>query len=71
LVRHPIYTGLLLGFAGSALALGEWRGVVAVALVGLAMWRKLRIEERGMRRLFGETYVAYARRVAALIPYVL
>jgi protein-S-isoprenylcysteine O-methyltransferase Ste14 len=71
LVRHPIYTGLLLGFAGSALALGEWRGIVAVALVGWAMWRKLRIEERGMRQLFGETYLAYARRVAALIPYVL
>src|SRR5271167_986395 len=32
LVRHPIYSGLLLGFVGTALARGEWRGVLAVAL---------------------------------------
>jgi protein-S-isoprenylcysteine O-methyltransferase Ste14 len=70
-VRHPIYTGLLFGFAGSALAVGEWRGVVAVALAGLSQWRKLRIEEQGMRRLFGERYTAYEQRVAALIPHVL
>jgi protein-S-isoprenylcysteine O-methyltransferase Ste14 len=71
LARHPIYTGLLLGFLGSALALGRWRGIVAVALVGLALWRKLRIEEQGMRRLFGQSYVSYRQRVKALIPFVL
>jgi protein-S-isoprenylcysteine O-methyltransferase Ste14 len=70
-VRHPIYTGLLLGFAGSAVAVGEWRGILAVVLVGLSLWRKLRMEERGMRQLFGERYVAYAQRVSALIPFVL
>jgi protein-S-isoprenylcysteine O-methyltransferase Ste14 len=68
--RHPIYTGLLLGFVGSAVAVGEWRGIAAVIVVGLALWRKLRIEERGMRRLFGERYIAYERRVSALIPFV-
>jgi protein-S-isoprenylcysteine O-methyltransferase Ste14 len=70
-VRHPIYTGLLLGFVGSAVAVGEWRGLVALIVVGLALWRKLRLEERGMRRLFGERYVAYQRRVSALIPFIL
>jgi protein-S-isoprenylcysteine O-methyltransferase Ste14 len=70
LVRHPIYAGLLLGFVGSALALGQWRGIVAVALVGLSQWRKLRIEERGMRQLFGERYVDYEQQVSALIPFV-
>jgi protein-S-isoprenylcysteine O-methyltransferase Ste14 len=69
-VRHPIYTGLLLGFAGSAVAVGEWRGLVALIVVGLALWRKLRLEERGMRRLFGERYVAYEHSVRALIPFI-
>jgi protein-S-isoprenylcysteine O-methyltransferase Ste14 len=68
--RHPIYTGLLLGFVGSAVAVGEWRAIAAVLLVGLALWRKLRMEERGMRQLFGERYIAYERRVSALIPFV-
>ncbi len=71
IVRHPIYTGLLLAFAGSALALGEWRGVLAVAIVFLSLWRKLGIEERWMREHFGESYQAYSQRVAALVPFLL
>jgi protein-S-isoprenylcysteine O-methyltransferase Ste14 len=71
LVRHPIYTGLLLALVGFALARGEWRGVVAVALAGGSFWRKLRIEERWMREQFGAVYEEYSRRVSALIPFVL
>jgi len=71
IVRHPIYTGLLLAMLGSAIALGEWRGVLALALATTAFWIKLRVEERWMREQFGEAYAAYARRVAALIPFVL
>ena len=71
IVRHPIYTGLLLAFAGSAVALGEWRGILAVGIVFLALWRKLGIEERWMREQFGEAYQAYSQRVAALVPFLL
>ena len=70
-VRHPIYTGLLLAFFGSALARGDGRGLLALLLVTLALWRKLRIEERGMRSQFGSAYSDYAERVAALIPFLL
>jgi len=70
-VRHPIYTGLILMFVGTALAVGEWRGVVAVAVAAASFWRKLRLEEAVMRRQFGETYAQYAERVPALIPFVL
>jgi len=69
-VRHPIYTGILLGLFGTALALGEWRGLLAVALVGAAFWRKIGIEEVVMRRQFGDAYARYADRVPALIPFV-
>jgi protein-S-isoprenylcysteine O-methyltransferase Ste14 len=69
-VRHPIYTGLLLAFVGSALAVGEWRGVLAVAIVAASFWRKLKLEEAVMRRQFGETYARYAARVPALIPFI-
>ncbi len=71
LVRHPIYTGLLLGFVGSAVALGEWRGLVAVALVFTALWHKLRLEEKWMRVQFGEPYEAYSRHVSALVPFII
>ena len=71
LVRHPIYTGLLLGFLGSAVARGEWRGLLAVALVFAVLWHKLRLEEKWMRAQFGEPYEAYSRHVAALVPYII
>jgi protein-S-isoprenylcysteine O-methyltransferase Ste14 len=69
-VRHPIYTGLLLAFIGSALAVGEWRGLLAVAIVAASFWRKLKLEEAVMRRQFGETYARYAACVPALIPFL-
>jgi protein-S-isoprenylcysteine O-methyltransferase Ste14 len=70
-VRHPIYTGLLLAFAGSAIARGEWRGLVALAIAFLALWRKLKLEERWMIETFGEAYLSYRAEVRALIPFVL
>jgi protein-S-isoprenylcysteine O-methyltransferase Ste14 len=70
LVRHPIYTGILLALIGTALAVGEWRAALAVVIVALAFWRKLRVEEAFMRRQFGETYARYVARVPALIPFV-
>ncbi|WP_348263075.1 isoprenylcysteine carboxylmethyltransferase family protein [Telmatobacter sp. DSM 110680] len=70
-VRHPIYTGILTGFLGSAIALSQVRGFIAFFLVFIALWLKLRMEEKWMRTEFGETYATYARHTAALVPYVL
>ncbi len=70
-VRHPIYTGLLVALVGTALAVGEWRGVLAVAIAAAGFRRKLKLEEAVMRRQFGEAYERYAERTWALIPLVL
>jgi protein-S-isoprenylcysteine O-methyltransferase Ste14 len=67
-VRHPIYTGLLLGFIGTAIARDEWRGVLAVAIVYIALWRKYRLEERWMIDNFGDAYRRFRSEVPALIP---
>ena len=66
-VRHPIYTSLQLALTGTAIAIGEWRGVLAVifALIGF-LW-KIRVEEKRMRENFPE-YSQYRRQTAALIP---
>lgn len=68
-VRHPMYTGLLTAFLGSALALGQWRGVLAFLIALAALWRKWRLEERWMRERFGENYERYSRRVPAVVPF--
>ena len=70
-VRHPIYTGILTGFLGMAIAISQVRGFIVVVLVFLALWIKLRMEEQWMRSQFGEAYAAYAHRTAALVPYLL
>ncbi len=67
-VRHPIYTGILTGFLGVAVATTQVRGLLALALISAALWTKLRLEEKWMESHFGATYAAYAQRVPALVP---
>jgi len=69
--RHPIYTGLLLAFLGSAIADGEVRGALAFVIAFAALWRKLRLEEKWLTQQFGAVYSEYMQRVAALIPKIL
>jgi len=71
LVRHPIYAGLVTAFVGCAVARGEWRGLVAVGLVLAVLWRKVVLEERWMAAHFGASHEAYARRVAAFLPFLI
>jgi protein-S-isoprenylcysteine O-methyltransferase Ste14 len=68
-VRHPIYSGALLALAGTVLAVGEWRGVIALALVFLAVLRRVRVEEKHLRAIFPD-YDHYRRETAALIPFI-
>jgi protein-S-isoprenylcysteine O-methyltransferase Ste14 len=66
--RHPIYTGILLAVLGSALAEGQWRGLLALALITVAFLRKIRVEERVLTEQFGEAYTRYRTEVPALLP---
>jgi protein-S-isoprenylcysteine O-methyltransferase Ste14 len=68
-VRHPIYTGILLAFLGMVVALGEVRGLVALAFAATAFVVKSRAEEARMRATFPE-YDSYAQQTSAIIPYV-
>ncbi|HTZ70742.1 MAG TPA: isoprenylcysteine carboxylmethyltransferase family protein [Acetobacteraceae bacterium] len=70
LARHPIYTGLLLAFLGTAVAIDEVRGWLAFALVAAAFLRKMRTEEAFMVETFGSEYESYRTRVKSLVPFV-
>lgn len=70
LARHPIYTGLLLAAAGTALARGEWRCILGIALISLAFAVKIGQEEKLMLLTFPHAYPQYRQRVKALIPGV-
>lgn len=66
-VRHPIYTGLLLALIGTAAAIGEWRAVLAVICALIGFLRKIHVEEQRMSENFPE-YARYREQTAALIP---
>jgi protein-S-isoprenylcysteine O-methyltransferase Ste14 len=69
-VRHPIYTGMLTMFAGSATLIGHAQSFLFVAAIALSFWLKARVEERMMMKHFPDEYPAYKARVPALIPFV-
>ena len=69
LVRHPIYTGMLLAALGTAIDAGII-GLVIVVGAAVALIRRIPIEEKFMMGLFKEQYSLYKRRTKALIPFI-
>ncbi len=70
-VRHPIYTGLLVMCLGSAIEIGKLRCLLSLVAVGVGFWIKLKQEERLMLRHFPNEYPAYRKQVKALVPFVI
>ncbi|HEY1356501.1 MAG TPA: isoprenylcysteine carboxylmethyltransferase family protein [Solirubrobacterales bacterium] len=70
-VRHPIYSAILLMVLGSVLAIGTLGALVALPLIGVGIWLKLRQEEELMTAHFPGEYPSYRSQVSALIPGVL
>src|SRR6266700_6491939 len=69
--RHPIYTGILAMFAGTALAMGYFGGFLGLFLVFVSFWVKLKREEDLMLKHFPAKYAAYQRRVKRIIPFLI
>jgi protein-S-isoprenylcysteine O-methyltransferase Ste14 len=70
-VRHPIYTAMLGMFVGAAIVSGTPHALLAMAIVSIAYARKIRLEERHLRSVFGREYDEYRASSHALIPWVL
>jgi len=70
IVRHPIYSGLLLGMLGTALSVGEARGLIALAFAFVGWFVKSSAEEQFMVEQFNGDYVRYRHEVKRLIPFV-
>lgn len=71
LVRHPIYSGLLLSTLATAVQRGRMSALVGTALMMLGWYVKARLEEGFLREQLGrDEYDAYARRVPMLVPFL-
>jgi protein-S-isoprenylcysteine O-methyltransferase Ste14 len=68
LVRHPIYSGLILSACATAAMQGVLSAVLGAITFTLGFYLKARLEERFLRDELGPAYDAYARRVGMLVP---
>ena len=68
-IRHPIYSGILVALAGTAIAV-NWYWVIGIALLGAYFVYSAVMEERYMTELFPDSYPAYKRSTKMLIPFV-
>jgi protein-S-isoprenylcysteine O-methyltransferase Ste14 len=69
IVRHPIYTGLLVAIAASMLMRGTIIMLAGGAIIAAGIYVKARVEEEFLRQQLGEPYAAYARHVPMLLPF--
>jgi len=69
-MRHPIYSGVLLAIAGTAVVEGEWRGVVAFCLLLATYAIKARKEDQLLRAAFGQAFEKHLQQTGFLLPRV-
>jgi protein-S-isoprenylcysteine O-methyltransferase Ste14 len=70
LVRHPIYSGMLLAVLGTALATSVY-WLLAFVVMCVYFFYSARVEEGMLIRSFPCTYPGYRARTKMLIPFVL
>ncbi len=66
-MRHPIYSGVLLGVLGTAVVQGEWRGLLAFAILFVNYQIKARREESLLAKEFSG-FAQHARATGFFFP---
>lgn len=69
LVRHPIYSGILVAGVGTAVGL-TWLWLIAVGLAGIYFLYSATVEERYLTEQFPDAYPAYKHSTKMLVPFV-
>src|SRR5581483_8966682 len=69
LVRHPIYSGILLAGVGTAIGLDPF-WLTAVALAGVYFGYSASVEERVLGEQFPVEYPKYKRSTKMLVPFI-
>jgi protein-S-isoprenylcysteine O-methyltransferase Ste14 len=71
MVRHPIYTGLIVAILATGVAVATWTSLLGALLISFGQWRKARMEEKFLSAELGPAaYGAYCRRVPMIVPFI-
>jgi protein-S-isoprenylcysteine O-methyltransferase Ste14 len=69
-IRHPIYTGILLALAGTALAVGRYRAVLGLAIMFAGFVWKAKREEDLLSTEFGPAFQEHKRLTGFFLPRI-
>lgn len=70
-IRHPSYSGSLIMFLGTGLAMTNWVSLLAILIGGLLGFSyRVHVEEQALCADLGAPYRDYMRRTQRFIPYV-
>ena len=70
LVRHPMYTAALSISLGLACLIQSWAFFCVFCIYLVLIFLLIPMEEDGLRKAYGEQYVAYQQKSRKLIPFV-
>jgi protein-S-isoprenylcysteine O-methyltransferase Ste14 len=71
MVRHPIYTGLILAILATGAAVGTAASLLGALLISFGEWQKARMEEKFLTAELGPAaYESYRRRVPMIVPFL-
>jgi protein-S-isoprenylcysteine O-methyltransferase Ste14 len=68
-IRHPIYTGLLLAVAGTAIQIGEYRALLALVIILVGFTLKAKREESLLQTEFGPAFADHRRHTGFFLPF--
>jgi protein-S-isoprenylcysteine O-methyltransferase Ste14 len=70
-IRHPSYTGGILMYLGTGLAMTSWLSAAVITFAGAAGYvYRVHVEEQALRTNLRGRYQDYMRRTKRFIPYV-
>jgi protein-S-isoprenylcysteine O-methyltransferase Ste14 len=69
-IRHPIYTGMILALAGTAIAVGRYAALLGLAVYLFSFWFKASQEEALLAGKFGVAFDEHRRNTGFFLPRV-
>lgn len=70
IVRHPIYSGILLALLGLLLMIPTFMTLAGILVSLLYLEIGIRLEEKKLIQEFGDSYLQYRKAVKKVIPYI-
>ena len=70
LIRHPIYTGIIVGVVGCELVVNSSLFLPALLIGVWIVYNQAKKEEKLLEKHFGKAYTDYKKRSKMLIPFI-